>query len=595
MDAHDLIHQNILDNMDNGVVAVDFAGKVILFNAAAGRILGEPEDLTDQTFADAFLIQEGLDAFTQTVLDSVSSETGRERQVISIEVAGNRRLLGIITTVLRSGRDEEAAPIGIIAVFTDISATEALRESELKLGKQVKTQYDELQGAYRQIEDNNSKLAAALRRVRVVQGVAAASVLLVFGLIGAFVWNPGISDDGFELEESALVLDEDGARVMKVQPQRLLNIVTITGTLAPRRSFSVLSPIEATVTELHFEYGDQVEAGQVLATLDLTKVQQEHRALRALYIDSVKKVRELADWENSREFAAARRSLTRARNSLEKQKHKLQETAFLLERGVIPAAEHQAAEEQHENLQSDYEVALQEVEAVREQGGPEAQEVAQLAFENLKEQLGELEAAIADANVRAPGAGVVMRPPPTLSANADGPLVEGKALSRGGLLVTIADVSAMSVSGTVDETEITQLALGQPVTVTTDAVPGVELSGAVTNVSSQALAQRGGAAARFEVTVGLDPLTDAQRRQLRLGMSADVRITIRDQADALLVPISAVRAAGGGTVVQVRNPRSGEFRPVEVETGLTTLDAVEIVQGLKAGDEILVAGGAPAG
>lgn len=591
METQDLIHQNILDNMDNGVIAVDFDGKVILFNAAAERILGVSEDPTGETFANAFLLQDGLDALTQTVLDSVSNEAGQSRQVIGVEVAGGTRLLGIITTLLRSGGDGPTPPIGIIAVFTDITDAEALRESELKLGKQVQAQFDELQGAYRQIEDNNSKLEAALRRVRVVQGVAGATVLTVFALMGAFVWNPAGSDDGFETGEAALVFDADGARMVRVAPQRLLNIVTVTGTLAPRRSFSVLSPIEATVTELHFEYGDEVAEGQVLATLDLTKVQQEHRSLRAKYIASVKRVRELEDWEGSREFAAARRSLTRARSSLEKQKHKLQETAFLLERGVIPAAEHQAAEEQHENLQSDYEVALQEVEAVREQGGPEAQEVAQLEFENLQEQLNELEAAIADANVRAPAAGVVMRPPATFGPEGEGPLVEGKALSRGGLLVTIADVSAMSVSGTVDETEIGQLALEQPVTVTSDAVPGVELSGAVTNVSSQALSRRGGGAARFEVTVGLDPLTDSQRRQLRLGMSADVRITIRDEADALLVPISAVRAGADGTVVDVRDAGSGEFRAVAVETGLTTLDSVEIVQGLKAGDEVRVAGG----
>ena len=573
------VHDVILEQMDDGVIVVGFGGGVATLNAAGASILGADRTaLVGRPFADVLMDMPGIDPFTEIVLEAVSSERTAGRQTVTVEVDGAERLLSVSTSYLRTGGDADAS--GIIAVFSDITATEALRESELRLGRQVRAQYEELQGAYRSVEENNGKLEAALRRVRVVQGVAAASVLAVFLLAGMFVWNAG--DAGPAATGPAQAATAAGAAravAVAVTPERLLTTVAVSGELTPRDAVGVLSPADATLRAVHVRYGDEVTVGQDLVALDMSRVRQEYRSQRAEYIQAEQRLVELDRWEDGPTVTAARRGLARASNEVEKQGRKLEETAFLLERGVIPAAEHEAAEDQYENLKAEREIAAQALEAAREQGGAQAREIARLGFENLRDRLRELERVVATDVLRAPVAGVVLRPQSSDAPVGVAPVV-GTLVSAGDLIVAIADVSALAVDATVDELDVADVRVGQAATVTSDAAPDLALAGVVANVSSQALARRLGPQALFAVTVAIDPLEADQRRRLKLGMSVDVRIVTRDRADALLVPIGAVGLDGDRASVRVADPGTGAARVVEVETGATTVDRVEIVRGL---------------
>ena len=579
----------VLEQMDDGVIVVAFGGTVATVNAAAARILGaHVADMVGRPFAELLVSNPGIDPFTELMLDAVSNERASERRTVAIEVEGEPRLLSVSTTYLRTGDGTDRRRSGIIAVFADITAAEMLRESELRLGRQVREQYEELQTAYRSVEENNEKLQAALRRVRVVQGVAAAAVLAVFALAGGFAWTAGSSVVGDADATVARPAAADAATLaIAVMPERLRRAVGVTGQLTPREEVGVLSPVDATVRAAFVKYGDEVERGQDLVALDLSKVRQEYRAQRATYIKAEQRVRELDRWEEGPAVTAARRSLTRASNALEKQRHRIAETAFLLERGVIPASEHRAAEEHYEHLQSDHEVAEQALAAARAQGGAEAREVARLEFENLRDRIEALEAAMATDVLRAPVAGVVLQPT-TPEAALGGGLTTGKSVSAGDLIVAVADISALAVEAKVDELDVADVRVGQRATVTSDAAPGLELEAVVANVSSQALPARRGSQALFAVTLALDEMDEHGRRRLKLGMSVDARIVTLDRADALLVPIAAVALEGERALVRIRDPHTGEARAVEVETGATTLDRVEITRGLAAGDRILV-------
>ena len=586
------IQEIILEQMDDGVLVVGFGGAVVTLNAAAERILGTPrEAVVDQPMA-VLLQRAGLDPFTQLVLDAITSEQTADRQTVAVEVDGERRLLSVSTTYLRTGDGAERKRRGIITVFADITAAEALRESELRLGQQVREQFDELQEAYRSVEDNNTKLAVALRRVRVVQGIAAAAVLAVFTLAGTFAWNVGTESGAGDLPADALA-DEPGdprpSTTITMVPERLRTTVNVTGELTPRAEVGVLSPVDATVRAVFVRYGDVVAVGQELVALDLSKVRQTYRTERAAYIKAEQRVRELERWEEGPTVTAARRALVRASSALERQGHRVAETAFLLEQGVIPADEHAAAEEQHASLRLDHEVAVQALAAARAEGGPEAREVARLEFENLRDRVSELEAVTATDVLRAPVAGVVLAPTDVLVSG--GGLTAGRAVSAGDLVVAVADITALAVDARVDELDVADVRIGQAVIVSSDAAPDLALGGVVANVSAQALAARRGSQALFAINVALDPLDAEQRRRLKLGMSVDARIVTRDRADALLVPLAAVALDGAQATVRVRDPGDGAARIITVETGITTVNRVEITRGLTPGDEVLVPDG----
>ena len=577
------LHSNILDNMDDGVVTVDRRGLITSFNAAAGDILGiAPDDCPGRVFAEVFVVAEGLDQFTQTLLDAIDlSELGR--RTVAIDVRGERRLLTVSASYLPDAAPAEpgggdAGPGGVVAVFSDIS-------EEMRLKATVESQYAELQQAYRGIDEANGELSDALRKAQVVRAVATAAVIVLCLGVGWYAWDAGRPDEG----SVARAVPAGALSTFVVAPQRIVSELTVPGRLYPRLETDVQSPVDGSVASLHFRYGDAVEAGQLLMELDASAARRERRSMQARHIAARRRVEELSAWENSRAVASSRRSLARIERALQQQRHRLTETEFLLEQGIVPRSEHDAARERYESLRLDVEAARQDLGEARRAGDAEALKAARLESRNLEEELRELDLAIASATVRAPTSGVALRPP--AAADGAGPLLKGSSVGRGQLLVTVADVEALSVWASVDEVDIATIRPGQPVVVTADALPGLELAGEVANVAAQASNAGGppGQPALFAVVAALDDGIDpGVRADLRLGMSMDMRVVTADQDDALLVPISAVLAGADGATVRLRSPQTGEFATVPVETGRTTPGGVEIVAGVESGDELLL-------
>ena len=577
------LHGNILDNMDDGVVTVDGKGVITSFNTAAGSILGiAPDTCPGRLFADVFVLAEGLDQFTQAMLDALDNSE-LDRRTVEVEVRGERRVLTVSASYLP---DAEPAPRegddmggrGVVAVFTDIS-------EEMRLKETVASQYAELQQAYRGIDEANDELADALRKAQVIRSVATAAVIVLCLGVGWYAWDAG-STDG---EPVASATASEKSATFVVTPQRMVAELTVPGRLAPRLETDVQSPVDGSVAGLNFRYGDAVEQGQLLLELDASAARRERRSVRARHIVAERRVEELAAWETGRAVVGARRSLARVERSLQQQKHLLTETEFLLDRGIVPRSEHDAAVERYASLQLDVEAARQDLREVRRAGDAKALEAARLESRNLEEELRDLDLAIASSRIRAPVAGVSLRPPTT--ANGGGPLLKGASVVRGQLLLTVADVQALSVSALVDEVEIATIRPGQTVAVTADALPGVELAGSVASVAAQANNADGpaGQPALFAIVAAVDDdIAPGLRRSLRLGMSVDVRVVTADRDDALLVPIGAVRAGEDGPTVRIRSSATGEFSSVRVVVGHTTPGGVEIVDGIEPGDELLL-------
>ena len=71
-------------------------------------------------------------------------------------------------------------------------------------------------------------------------------------------------------------------------------------------------------------------------------------------------------------------------------------------------------------------------------------------------------------------------------------------------------------------------------------------------------------------------------------MTAEMEIVVYENEQALVVPVGAVDLSQGGPRVRLRDEETGEERVVEVATGITTLDSVEILSGLAPGNRVVV-------
>ena len=581
------IHRSVLDNLSDGVLAVGPGGRIEMLNPAAERILGlEPGEAQGRGFAELLIAHEGFDDLTQLVIDATLERSGAERRVVEVQRDGVDRSLSVATSYLRMPRrDGTTKAVAVIAVFSDISELRELRDNELRMAKAAQAQHARLQDAYREIEERNAALAAALRKVRVVQGLGFVLVVALFLGVGLWSWRPADLFERVGLAGSGAQATAGPAGEpdrLTVAPRPVSTRMTLKGRLAPWRTVEVRSAVAGTVAAVRYAVGDAVTEGQVLLELDLSKLADRYQRERLRHAKERKQFEKLSAWEDSPDMLRARRSFAKSTLGMESQRNRMKKTTLLFERGLIAAVEYEDAVREDRSQQLDFEAAREEFEEVRARVGEEEVAAARSAMESALAELRALEEALEGDRVLAPLSGVVLAP-----ARAGKEPVAGASVREGEVLLTIGDFSRLAALTQVDEADVGTLEVGQQVTVTGNAFRGLRLNGAVTHVAAEAdLKARG--IPKFDATVTLDPLGPGEAARIRSGMSAQLSIVTYSNPKALLVPIDAVASRGGTHRLRVLDPATGEVQEREVEIGPTTRNSVEIRAGLDAGETILL-------
>lgn len=166
----------------------------------------------------------------------------------------------------------------------------------------------------------------------------------------------------------------------------------------------------------------------------------------------------------------------------------------------------------------------------------------------------------------------------------------GDKISAGGnstaALAVIYDLSQLTFEMSVDELDVSSVAVGQSVEVTADAFEGRTFSGKVTNISLAGSYSNG--VTNYPVTVTLD-----ETGGLLPGMNVDGNIILDQAEDVLVIPVDSLMRGNrvyvkDDSVTEADGAVPAGFRAVEVETGLMNDDYVEIVSGLSEGDQVYV-------
>jgi multidrug efflux pump subunit AcrA (membrane-fusion protein) len=265
-----------------------------------------------------------------------------------------------------------------------------------------------------------------------------------------------------------------------------------------------------------------------------------------------------------------------------------QETERLFGKEIVPATEYNNARQQYTTAQMDYESSLRELQAVKEKGEGQNRHVAELKLENALQKLRELEHQLRQSDIIAPVSGTVLLPDLAGDKERKGKTAErGVSFSQGDILLSIGNTEGLSITAEVDELEVLKIRADQEVRITVEAF-GETIPGRVAHISSQAAkTESGKKAASFEVGIVMDRLPPALRDKLRLGMSASMEILLMNKPAVLLVPIQAVLVQGRDRTVTLRDRATGSLKKVNVTTGITTPESVEILSGLQAGDEVV--------
>jgi HlyD family secretion protein len=372
----------------------------------------------------------------------------------------------------------------------------------------------------------------------------------VAGVVGAggFLWLVyiGLTWD-LRSEES---IGSSIYRPVRVERGDLNEMVVATGRMDPHARLVVQSEIPGTVSEVMVNDGDRVVRGQPLVKLDGSRLGDQAAVLRA---------------ELEFEEARARAELVaRAQAELDDAGVDHARVAKLVERGVI--AQERREEAQHRVRLAEIAIAT----ARAEEAGRRA------AVKRARRNLQRVERDLEKTVIRSPIDGVVTRRHVEVGAAvAD--------LQNGGTIVAVlADDQRIHLLGRVDENEIADVRRGQPADVYIDALPGEILRGTVREIASSGTVE--GSLSRFDVKIEVEP-----DERIRVGMTADARIVVREHKQVVIVPNKAIQRGPEGPQVRLviaGNGRPFELRPIRISysDGFGTA----VAEGLEEGSYVLV-------
>ena len=577
-------YQQVVENMSEGVMALDPMGNVTLFNHAASSILGlEPESVMGKPFGQVFMVEmEGNDEFCQTILDAVyESAVGKTDTMEFQRPDEERRVVALTTSYLKEDTDQEPTGQGIVIVINDITQITRSREKEKALNQQL-TQ------AFVETEETNTRLAAALKQVKWIRFFFLFALILGLAGTGGYLWFQGnLTTTLFSTPAPEMTMSDTPQAQVTVQVQHLQSSISLAGSVAPLEEIHVTAPFAGNIKEKFFIYNQKVDKGAPLIAMDTAKLEMELRNAKAAYIKAVQHFKELREWDKSVEVSNARRSLTRAQNSLENARQKLDESRLLFEKGIISRTELQAARETCTNHDMDYASAQESLDSTLDKGNANNLAIAEMELANARITMEEFQAKLKRAVVHSPVAGIAIKPVSKSKGNAK--IVKpGLAVSQGDALLAVGNLDGLSIKTRVDEIDINKIRFHQRVRVSGDAFSDLPLTGYVRHISSNAESDQSNGP-MFQVTVAIDQLTPVHRERIRLGMSTNLEIMVYDNPKALVVPLAVVEVRGDGKFVRMKN-NAGQVEERRVETGITTMDAVEITQGLAQGDMVYYPG-----
>ena len=387
--------------------------------------------------------------------------------------------------------------------------------------------------------------------------------------------------------DSAPPLAAAAQQSLVVDRQPFSTTLNLTGVIVPGDGLDVTAPFDGVIKAIGFDYGERVAAGQVLVEIDASQLRHDRNAAESAYLKAKQEAEEIEGWESGPEAARARRAVASAERDVQEADRNLSETSALLERGLVARMEYDGMVEQKLSSEMALTAAREDLETVLKRGQAANRRVAQLELQNARARLEKLSAEFDQAVVVAPEGGVIVRPPDNGAEGAQGAVHVGQRVAKGALIGSIARAGGLAVAFKVDESDVNRLARGQPVRVTGAGFGRHQLTGKVESIAGQAEASSPGAKATFAVRARLDPLAPQAATAVRIGMSANIELTLYDNPAAIVLPPEAVGGSPAAAFVLVRDAQSNRPRRVPVQIGYVSPHAVEIRAGLEPSDTVI--------
>ncbi len=347
-------------------------------------------------------------------------------------------------------------------------------------------------------------------------------------------------------------------------------VVNTEAVIFPLAQAAITPKLNAPVRKFYVVRGQKVQQGQLLAEL-------ENRDLAAAELDN-KGAYEQAQAAYTTNVGAtlpedtrkAEADVENAQKGLDAAQKLYSSREMLFQQGALPRKDLDTAGVALTQAKTQYDIAKKHLDGLNAIGKEQALKAAGGQLTSAKGKYLGSQAQLSYSEIRSPINGVV----------TDRPLYPGEMASTTAPFMTVMDISSVIAKAHIPQSDAILLKKGDKATI---EVPGLDkLPGTVTLVSP--------ALDPNSTTVEIWVQVANPKQQLRPGTTGQVSITAQTVHDALIVPVSALLNATGDQAQVMVIGADGAAQSRDVKTGIKTSEDVQIVSGLKAGEQVVTEG-----
>jgi HlyD family secretion protein len=361
-------------------------------------------------------------------------------------------------------------------------------------------------------------------------------------------------------------------QVTPVRQDSIRRIVTADAVLFARDWSNVMPKISAPVRKFYVNRGDHVTQGQLVAELESGDLRAAAAESTGQLAQAEANYRTTAGAAVPEEVSKAQADVQAAKQAADAAQKLLDNREKLLREGALARKLVDDAQVAYAQAKSTYETAQSHLKALQSVGKQEQIKGAEAQVEAAKGHQQSAQAQVGYAQIHSPIAGVI----------SDRPVYPGEMANAGAPLFTVMDISSVSAHANIPQTEAAHLKVGNAATITQTGTT-VEVAGRVTMVSP--------AVDPNSTTVQVWVAAANPGERLKPGASVRVSIVAATLPKAVVVPATAILpATDGGTSVIVAGSDSVAHEK-KVEIGIREPDKVQILSGVKPGDQVVTVGG----
>lgn len=377
------------------------------------------------------------------------------------------------------------------------------------------------------------------------QALAAVAVLIAAGTV-AFRWWNG------PLVSTETVLQRD-----------FVQTVVASGRVEAPHRLDIGVQITGTVRRVPVAEGQVVKVGDLLVELESAELTATGRQADVAVEQAQARLRQLQEVQGP----VAAQTLRQAQATSANARASLARSQSLFNQGFIGRAALDDARKAAALADAEVQATQKQLDTTATTGSDRALAVANVAGAQASAQAARARAGY--ATVKAPVAGTL------IARNVE----MGDVVQPGKVLMTLSPQGRTQLVVAIDEKNLALLVLGQQALVSADAYPAQRFAATLAYINPGVNATTGAVEVKLDVA--------APPAVLKQDMTVSVDIEVARRAQALIVPLSAVRDAEAAPWVLRLEGRHAVRRPVQL--GLRSGGLAEVLGGLSAGDAVLVA------